>query len=86
MHYFWWRNRLLWISRNCTPEEKKRLYRSVLLPEIGKLLKRALIKSLFGSKPEEARRYRAGLLGIFDYLRGRFGNAPAFLVKKRLPL
>ncbi|MDE3047215.1 MAG: glycosyltransferase family 2 protein, partial [Verrucomicrobiota bacterium] len=38
MHYFWWRSRLLWIERNCTPDEKKRLFRTVIAPEIAKLV------------------------------------------------
>ena len=43
--YFWWRNRLLWISKNCSKKERKalmkRLFSTYLL-----LLKRWLIKSL----------------------------------------
>ncbi len=83
MHYFWWRSRLLWIERNCTPEEKKSLYRSVIYPELWKSLRHYLIKSLFSfSDTDKIKRNKAGLLGALDYFRRRFGNCPAWLLKK----
>lgn len=83
MHYFWWRSRLLWISRNCSTEQKWDLYRRILIPECWKMIRRALTKSLFGTKkPDELKRNKAGLLGIYDYYRGNFGNSPESLRKK----
>jgi len=86
--YFWWRNRLLWIERNCTPDEKK-----VLMKKIRKdffhILKLYLLKSLqllFSKKTIERRSrlrtYRAQLVGIKDYFIKRFGNGPSWLFEK----
>jgi GT2 family glycosyltransferase len=94
MQYFWWRNRLHYIARNCTRAEKKELYRKILVPEILKFFKLALLKSaqqgllaLLGKSDAKrlakARRYRAGCLGILHFFLGRFGNCPQFLLKKR---
>jgi GT2 family glycosyltransferase len=92
MQYFWWRNRLLWIHRNCVPAEKRQLYIRIILPEIAKNIKLTCLKSvqasllrLFGHSSdiiriEKARRYRAGCRGIFHYFLGRFGNCPACYV------
>lgn len=87
MHYFWWRNRLFWISRNTSKKEKFLAYRKVLLPEIFKiyklkylksmelfLFKRFLSKDKFEKKSKKLRRYQAGCLGIRDYYLHRFGN------------
>ncbi len=87
MHYFWWRSRLLWISRNCTQNEKRLLYKRVILPEIIKSFRHYCLKSiqskilfLLGksnlSQKEKARRYKAGLTGIFHYFCKKFGNCP----------
>ena len=82
LQYFWWRNRLLWIARNCSWKEKRKLYRHVILPEMVKWARHSLLKNLqilFSSdskRIEKARRYRAGLRGILDYFLGRFGNCP----------
>jgi GT2 family glycosyltransferase len=90
--YFWWRNRLLWIERNCSLKEKLSLYFRVLLREIGHLAKLRAIKSVEWSvlrmlhktdqKPEKRERlimYRAALAGIRDYCLRRFGNGPAWI-------
>lgn len=86
--YFWWRNRLLWIDRNCAPSEKKRLKR-VIWRDTRHTLKLYLLKSLqyFFSKKTEERKlrlktYRAKLRGIKDYCQGRFGNGPSWLFEK----
>ncbi len=87
MHYFWWRSRLLWISRNCTSREKRALYQKVILPEIIKSCRHYCLKSIQLSilrllkrphltQKEKLRRYKAGLTGIFDYFRKKFGNCP----------
>lgn len=90
MHYFWWRNRLLWIHRNCTPTEKRRLYIRLIIPEMAKNFKLACLKTaqavlfrLIGrtsdhqNRIEKARRYRAGCRGIWHYFLGHFGNCPS---------
>lgn len=92
-HYFWWRSRLLWVRRNCAPAEKRRLYRTVLLPELWKTARHALLKTALNrltrttdpARLEKARRCRAGLAGALDYFRGRFGNCPAWVTKTRVP-
>jgi hypothetical protein len=45
-HYFWWRNRLLWIERNLSKKERFFLYKNLLLQEIFHLYKLKLFKSL----------------------------------------
>lgn len=80
MHYFWWRSRLLWIERNCTPEEKKALYRQVIVPELWKMVRHYLIKSIFSTRRDKVRRYKAGCAGAIDYFRRRFGNCPKWLL------
>jgi hypothetical protein len=83
--YFYWRSRLLWLERNCTPKEKKRIYRRIIIPEVWKMARHFLLKSLLPSNParkEKMRRNRAGCAGVIDYLRGRFGNCPQWLLKK----
>ena len=58
-HYFYMRNRLLFIKRHAKPKERLRFYIQVLLPE------------LFGlPKPQR----NASLLGVFDFFRGRLGK------------
>ena len=92
-HYFWWRNRLLWIERNCQKKERWQLYREVLLPEMVRCFKLALLKTLQHialrlllqkSNPirlEKLRRYRASCQGILHFFLGRFGNCPRSLQK-----
>ncbi len=84
--YFWWRNRLLFIERNCSLEEKRRLFRTIVFPEALHILKLFLLKTalLYLSPPSKReakknnlRKQRAALLGVRDYLLKRFGNVPA---------
>lgn len=89
MHYFWWRNRLLYLCRNQSGSEKRDTYRKIVLPEMVKCFKLALLKSIqqlcSRTNPEraaKARRYRAGCLGILHYFLGRFGNCPSRLLRK----
>ncbi len=95
MHYFWWRNRLLYISRNLPGAEKREIYQKILLPEMFKCLKLSFLKSfqnqllsLFGYSIRErsikAQRYRAGCLGILHYFLGRFGNCPSRFLTSRI--
>jgi GT2 family glycosyltransferase len=85
--YFWWRNRLLWIERNCSKQEKRYLFFRVILPEVLHVLKLRLIKTplYFFSRQEEKQRrllkYRAILCGVKDYFLRRFGNGPSWIYK-----
>lgn len=101
MHYFWWRSRLLWISRNCTKKEKRALYQKVILLEILKTLRHYCLKSLQSKilfclgksnirQKEKARRYKAGLMGVLHYFCKKFGNCPTKIstpkmIQSRLP-
>lgn len=93
--YFWWRNRLLWMSRNLPRKERLRLYRQVVGPEIAHLLKLYLLKSgqlwmrkkvsptrCWDEHETKLRQTRAALHGVYDYLRGKGGNAPAWVYRK----
>jgi len=86
--YFWWRNRLLWIERNCTAEEKKPLLKKIRR-DFFHILKLYLLKFLqlfFSKKTKERalrlRTYRAQLVGMKDYFFRRFGNGPSWLFEK----
>lgn len=87
-HYFWWRSRLLWIKRNCPPQERQQIYQRIIFPELWKSLRHYLLKTLqsfFTKNPaprRKALRDRAGLAGAFHYSIGRFGNCPSWLIKK----
>jgi GT2 family glycosyltransferase len=92
-NYFWWRNRFLWIERNCTPKEKRTLYWKVLLPEIAHIYKLRCLKTLqlallklfkneLGEREKKLRCYRAATQGFQDYLFRRFGNGPSWIFKK----
>ncbi len=94
--YFWWRGRLLWIERNCSPQEKKRLFRRLINPELWhykkllwikgaevKLLK-LLRKQNIREKEEKLKQYRAVVQGLRDYTTGNFGSGPDWLFKKTL--
>ncbi len=90
--YFWWRNRLLWIQKNCTAKERFALYFWVLLPQIIKRLKIKLLKTVqlrirkmlnpkgnYREQEEQLLQNKATLQGVFDYTRRRFGNCPSWL-------
>ncbi len=79
--YFWWRNRLLWIEKNCPSSKLKRK----IIKEALHTLKLYLLKSLqypFSKKTVERRlrlrTYRAILCGVRDYFFRRFGPGPAW--------
>lgn len=91
MHYFWWRSRLLWMERNCPEEERKILYKTIILPDLWKTVRHYVLRSaqnglkrLFFQTPDPAqiqrvRRYKAGLIGALHYWLGKFGNCPEWL-------
>lgn len=93
--YFWWRNRLFWIERNCSKSEQVSLFFRVLFPEISHLFKLYLLKSIqlfflkcftrsshYEKKMRHLHSYRAALTGVKDYLVRRFGNGPSWIFKK----
>jgi GT2 family glycosyltransferase len=93
--YFWWRNRLLWIERNCSTRQKWNLFLFVLGPEILHMLKIRLLKTIqlffikwFTSEAslQEKRlkllKNRAALCGVRDYLLRKFGNGPSWIYQK----
>ncbi|MGC1877958.1 MAG: glycosyltransferase family 2 protein, partial [Rhabdochlamydiaceae bacterium] len=90
--YFWWRNRLLWIEKNCSPYEKTSLYFHILIPDILHMLKIQLIKTVqlsftkkfrrkinIKEKNEKLLKNRAALCGVRDYMVRRFGKGPDWL-------
>lgn len=91
-NYYWWRNRLLWIERNCSFSEGVKLFALILIPEILHLLKLRLLKGMqlpftrSVEKREEKQRkilqYKAALCGARDYLFRRFGAGPAWLFRR----
>lgn len=93
--YFWWRNRLLWIERNCPLRERWSLIVRVLVPDILHMLKIRLLKKLqlfflkllkpkadLKEKELKLLKNRAALCGVRDYLLRRFGNGPSWIYKK----
>lgn len=93
--YFWWRGRCLWIERNCSNEEKQRLYRTIILPEQRHLLKLRLLKNMqlflltlvskkdLSQKKAKLLQYRAALEGYRDFRKARFGSGPSWLFNQR---
>jgi GT2 family glycosyltransferase len=94
--YFWWRNRLLWIERNCTPKKRLSLYLRVLIPEIVQILKIHAIKTVrhhlarpFTSPEKQLdranrlKKSRAAIAGIRDYCLRRTDSGPAWLYSKK---
>lgn len=95
--YFFWRNRFLWMERNCSPKERWRLTWRVLLPEVLNLYKLLFLKKtqLFllkflrskkdlSKKKQKIAQYRASLQGVADYRCKKFGNGPAWIYPSRL--
>jgi hypothetical protein len=91
--YFWWRGRFLWMERNCSKEEKARLYKRVLFPELGHLLKLRLIKGFqllllnlvqrknLTQKKSKLLQYKAALEGYRDFRKASFGKGPDWLFR-----
>lgn len=94
--YFWWRNRLLWIERNCKVRAKLSLWFRVLAPEIFHLgemyllgLFQLFIYTLFHKEEKKNRKRksvcqnRAALHGVRDFLLKRFGQGPAWIYNSK---
>ena len=95
-HYYWWRNRLFFISRNFTINEKILLYFGVIGKEIFhecnlfflKSLQFFLLKIFSPKKLSEKRKirllqYKAGFYGIIDYFFQKFGQGPSWLTDRK---
>ncbi len=93
--YFWWRNRLLWIERNCSFSQRFSLYARILVPDILHMLKiyglktvqlwiakRLKIKSDLQDKELKLLKNRAALCGVRDYFFRKFGNGPSWIYRK----
>ncbi len=78
--YFWWRGRLLWIERNCSPQEKRLLYKTVIKPKLRHLMKLRILKTLqlfLRKNPQNQNKllqYRAALTAYRDFSKGNFSN------------
>ena len=86
--YFWWRNRFLWIERNCQKKERLALIFRIIFPELFHHLKLWILKSCritFLTREKSKQRAqkqikrKAALVGMRDYLLRRFGNGPSWL-------
>jgi GT2 family glycosyltransferase len=90
--YFWWRGRLLWISRHYSAPERCLIYTTILLPAFFKLVKIRALKTLqlfllraffprqdHTQRIEKLRKNRAALAGIRDYYRKRFDQGPSWI-------
>ena len=87
LHYYWWRNRLLFIEKNFSFSERKKLYTSVVFWQIVKEYRHLVCKSLqafyyrifFPEKWDakrklKYRRIQAGCRGIKDYFLRKFAG------------
>lgn len=93
--YFWWRSRLLWIERNCSPEEKDKLFDKLIQLELWhykklygiKRIELALLQLIgrknLQEKQQKLKQYRAILQGIRDYQAGNFGAGPVWLFDRK---
>ncbi len=85
--YFWWRNRLLWIEKNCSLKEQKHLKKAILKESLHtfKLLLLKYLQFPFSKKTYvrrlRLRFYRALLAGVRDYYLRRFGNCPGWIIQ-----
>jgi hypothetical protein len=82
------------MERNCSQEEKDRLYQTVLLPEIRHIFKLRLIKTVqlflnklfqrknLSQKKGKLLQYQAALEGYRDFRKASFGSGPSWLFKK----
>ena len=90
-HYFWWRNRLLFLKKHSDliSKTKQKMHLGF---EVLKLVRHYISKSIqyFFSNNEKKQllinkidAYKASLRGVLDFFDGRFGSAPNCIFKKR---
>ncbi len=92
--YFIFRNRRLWLDRQFTADERKRILRIAILPEeararrkyflrrLQKIMYRAIGLSYPTEKAEKLKNAAAALEGLADYKAGRFGNCPDWILNR----
>ena len=83
--YFDWRNRLLWIKRNCDFKTQFNIFCKILLPEIAKLYRHRFL-FIFRNQLDyqsKKKRLQSALQGIKDFAYARFGNAPHWIYSNR---
>ena len=80
----------------CSKEEKKRLYQTIILPEVRHILKLRLIKTVqflllklaqrknLAQKKGKLLQYRAALDGYRDFRKASFGSGPSWLFNNNL--
>ncbi len=91
LHYYWWRNRLLFLKKNFPFNKRKALYRACIFSEILREFRHFLLKGLEAvflkilspqkfseEKQQKLKRYKAGCKGIWDYFLKKF-HGPVFL-------
>lgn len=93
--YFWWRNRLLFLEKNLSFKEKCNVYTHAVIPEIFKLTKHHLMKSLqylllkllhspkCPEKKEKLLQSKSALCGIRHYFIRRFYNGPSWIFSRK---
>lgn len=97
--YFWWRNRLLWMEKNLDKKTLTLLFLRKIIPEILKIYKHYLLKSLqilfispkkkpscFKKKTDFLTVKKAALYGVKDYCLRRFYEGPPWIFQKNRSL
>lgn len=91
-HYFYSRNRLLFIRKHTTLKDRTKIWLTLLIPQWLKLIKLYLLRNLHQLFAKEERKgniltkideYQATLTGFHDYFKERFGPAPISIFKMR---
>lgn len=90
--YYWWRNRLLWIKRNLSSQEKIKIYLKTIIPQLFNLYKITFLKELqfiilkflFPSSITEKKiirllRCKSRCRGTVDFFLKRFGPSPGWV-------
>ena len=92
--YFWWRNRLLFLEKNLSSKEKRKVHSRIIIPEIFTLTKHHTMKSLQHlllklilspkrfEKKQKLLESKSALYGIIHYFIRRFYNGPSWIFKK----
>lgn len=93
--YFVYRNRRLWVERQFSGEEQKRVLRLLVQPDEKRVRRKYWLRRLQSAfyrllglqlSPEAAEKLqhaRAALAGISDYRAGRFGDCPGWVRGKK---
>lgn len=74
--YFMTRNRLLWIERNQTVQERIRIYRKIIIPELKHYIRSFLSPKSTNKVKLES---KVHLIAIRDYFIHKFGDCPTWI-------